>query len=64
MLDKDEKEPLADLAKKLCREEAMVISEQLPCIRDAFRSCSFVDQGYSWDQMNHIILGALIADLE
>jgi len=63
LLDKEEKKPLANLAKQLAKEEALKIKVELPKLKAAFKKCTFQDQGFSWDQMNYIIFAALIADL-
>ncbi len=63
LLDREEKEALVDLAQQLSREEALRIKGELPKLKATFEKCSFQGQGFSWAQMDYIILAALIADL-
>jgi len=63
VLDKKEKKPLVDLAKELSQNEASKIRKELPKLKAAFKKCSFQSQGFSWDQMNYIIIAALLADI-
>lgn len=63
ILDREEKEALVDLAKQLSQEEALKIKGELPKLKATFEKCSFQGQGFSWAQMDYIILAALIADL-
>jgi DNA-binding MarR family transcriptional regulator len=63
VLDKEEKKPLVDLAHELSQNEALKIREELPQLKAALGECSFQSQGFSWDQMNHIVLAALLADI-
>lgn len=63
VLDKEEKKPLVDLATKLSQNETLKIRKELPQLKAAFERGSFKSQGFSWDQMNHVILAALLADI-
>jgi len=63
ILDEEEKKPLVDLAKQLAKEVASKIKDELPTLKAAFERCSFQDQGFAWNQMNYIVLVALITDL-
>lgn len=63
VLDREEKKPLVDLAKELSQNEASKIGKELRQLQAAFKKCSFQSQGLSWDQLNYIIIAALLADI-
>ena len=63
VLDKEEKKPLVDLAKELSQNEALKIGQELPQLKAALKKSSFQSQGFSWDQMNYIVIAALLADI-
>lgn len=63
ILDKEEKKPLVDLAKKLSQNVALKIRKELPQLEAVLKKCSFQSQGFSWDQMNYIVIAALLADI-
>jgi len=63
VLDKEEKKPLVDLAKELSQSEALKIKKELSQLKAAFEKCSFQSQGFTWDQMNYIVIAALLADI-
>lgn len=63
ILDREAKEALVDLARQLSQEEALKLKRELLKLKAAFEKCSFQSQGFSWANMDYIVLAALIADL-
>jgi len=63
ILNAEEKKPFVDLARDIASEEVSRIQRELPQLKAVFEKCSVRNQGFTWEQMDYIILAALIADL-
>lgn len=62
-LDREEKGQVRRLAEDLAGKELSILSQELPGFISAFNRCSFERQGYDWERMSHIMVGAHLTDM-